>query len=405
MQKKKTIYAILAAVLLASLTIKLIFIFTYGNKLTLDSDDLNYIKSAVYLLKRGVFAFFNYDEPTVFVMPLYPLFLAGVFKVFGFGYEGMQAFRIIQAFAGTLTTLLVFLIGKRLFSAGTGLLAAALNAFYLPDIATCGYALTETIFTTLLCLIVLLSLSFSPTPSTGRFALLGAFWALCTLLRPTIAMYPLLLFTYLFLIHRCPLRKILKTGIAMAATFAIIMSPWWIRNFMEYGSFIPLTASSGNPMLQGTYVDYRQTHENIVYYKPGKTEVETAVKRMREGFRKDFWGYLRWFTIGKTYYFWFTVFYWKEYFGIAKEYVTVFHYILLLGFPGMAVLAAGDIKKYLLPVLIIFYFNAVHCVYMAFDRYAFPVLPLLCVFSAFFIQWAGRQALLHIKVLTEKFRH
>jgi len=34
------------------------------------------------------------------------------------------------------------------------------------------------------------------------------------------------------------------------------------------------------------------------------------------------------------------------------------------------------IGKYSLPVLVMLYFNATHCVYMAFDRYAFPMIPL-----------------------------
>ena len=124
----------------------------------------------------------------------------------------------------------------------------------------------------------------------------------------------------------------------MAITFVIIISPWWIRNYREYGMFIPLAASSGNPMLQGTYINYEQTPENIVYYKLGKNaletnqnEVETAKKRMIEGFKNDFWRYLKWYTIDKTLLFWRTGFYWREFLGVNQYQVILFHYIILLG--------------------------------------------------------------------------
>jgi len=132
---------------------------------------------------------------------------------------------------------------------------------------------------------------------------------------------------------------------------------------------IPLAASSGNPLLQGTYVNYEQTPENVVYYKLGKnafetnkTEVAVAKMRIKEEFKKDFWGYLKWYTIGKTNLFWRTVFYWKGFFNIPHSIVL---YIHLKG-----------IGKYSLPVLVMLYFNATHCVYMVFVFFDFKGFEL-----------------------------
>jgi len=50
----------------------------------------------------------------------------------------------------------------------------------------------------------------------------------------------------------------IKLGTVMFLAFVAVVSPWWIRNYREYGEFIPLAASSGNPLLQGTYVNYEQ---------------------------------------------------------------------------------------------------------------------------------------------------
>lgn len=407
MLRRDVYYRILTVIILLSLAIKLIMIFKYGNMLNLGSDDLNYVKSAVALLKNGILTYHNYNEPTVFIMPLYPMFLAMVFKVFGYGFAGLQAVRVIQALISCITIVYIFLMASDLFDKKAGIISAFLMAFYLPNITTSGYFLTETVFTALLCALIHYSLKVSKKPVLYKFMLLGVLWAAATLCRPTILFYPLFFFLYLFLYHRISLNKILKWSMSMMAVFALIMSPWWLRNYREYGVFIPLAASSGNPMLQGTYIDYVQNPDNIVHYEMGKNAFETnknemkAVKqRIRMELEKDFWGYLRWYTLGKTLKLWSVPFYWKRVFDIGIEHVFPFHCIILSGFIGIAILifkgayefmkggagrklAGNEFFRYFIPVSVILYFNLIHCVYMAFDRYAFPLMPLVSIFTGY----------------------
>ncbi len=383
---------VLGIFILLSLSIKLFLIFEYKNRLTLSSDDINYIKSAIVLLKKGIFTFQNVNEPTVFVMPLYPFFLAFIFKIFGFGFIGLQAVRIIQAVFSCVTILLVYFTAKKLFDYRTAILSAFFTAFYIPNITTAGYMLTETLFTMLLIFLIFLSLQFTNEPSIPKFTVLGGLWALVTLCRPTVALYPVLLAAYGYFYRRMRVYRMLKLFLAMLMSFTIVMLPWWIRNFKEYGEFIPLAISSGNPMLQGTYIDYVQNADNIVYYKLGKNAIETnnnevgaAKLRIKKGFQEDFWDYLEWYTVKKTVLYWCGAFYWQEVFGISKYVALAFHYVLLLGIPGILILTFRNFTRYILPVSVMVYFNAVHCVYMAFDRYAFPMMTLMSMFSAFFI--------------------
>ncbi|HPC99785.1 MAG TPA: glycosyltransferase family 39 protein [Acetivibrio sp.] len=383
---------ILGVIILISFIIKLVLIFIYQNRLTLASDDLNYVKSAVVLIKRGIYTFHNLNEPTVFVTPTYPFFLALVFRVFGYSLRGMQAVRIIQAVFSCVTILLTYLIAKELFNERVGLLASFFVAFYIPNIITVGFVLTETLFTMLLCLLIYLSLSFAKRPNNARSAVLGVLWAVITLCRPTIALYPVMLFIYLFWEKRLKIVEMAKMGGIMFTTFSVIMSPWWVRNYMEYGEFIPLAASSGNPFLQGTYVNYEQTPENIVYYKLGKnafetnkTETEVAKMRIKQEFKRDFARYLKWYTIDKAWMLWGTVFYWKRFFKIPSEYVIFCHYVLIYSaLCGTLILLFKNLKKYSLIMMLLLYYTAVHCVYMAFDRYAFPLIPLVTIISSYF---------------------
>ena len=365
-EKDKKTHMLLSFFIFFSLFIKLYLIFTQGNNLTLFSDDLNYVKSAVALVKKGIFVFHEYNEPTVFVTPVYPFFLAGIFKMFGYGFVGFQAARIIQAALSSITIALVFLTAKYLFSVKAALISAFLVSFYFPNVVTTGYFLTETLFTTLLALLIYLSLRFAASPKMLDFGLLGIVWAIAALCRPTIALYPAILFLYLFAYKKTNIKKAMKLGTFMAISFIIVMSPWWIRNYREYNEFIPLAASSGNPMLQGTYVNYRQTPENTVYYKLGKnafetnkTEIEVAKKKMIEGFKHDFPEYLKWYTIGKTRLFWGTVFYWREFMGISQHMVITIHYFILLGFVGIIIAMTREFSKHVLVPGLLVYFNAV----------------------------------------------
>lgn len=392
MKYKNKVHLILGVIILISFIIELVLILKYQNRLTLSSDDLNYVKSAVVLIKRGIYTFHNLNEPTVFVTPTYPFFIALIFKVFGYGLRGIQAVRIIQAVFSCVTILLTYLIAKELFNEKVGLLASFFVAFYIPNIITVGFVLTETLFTMLLCLLIYSSLLIAKRPNKARFALLGVLWAVITLCRPTIALYPVMLFIYLFWEKRLKVVEMVKLGSIMFIMFAVIMSPWWIRNYLEYGEFIPLAASSGNPFLQGTYINYEQTPENVVYYKLGKnafetneTEVEVAKIRIKQGFKKDFWRYLKWYTIDKAWLLWGTVFYWKQFFGISSNFVILNHYFLIFSsILGILILLFKSLKRYSLIIMLLLYYTAVHCVYMAFDRYAFPLIPLITIISSYF---------------------
>ena len=55
----------------------------------------------------------------------------------------------------------------------------------------------------------------------------------------------------------------------MLLAFTIVMAPWWIRNYAEYGIFAPLAESSGNLVTRYLY-RYNQTPDKTVLYRLGK---------------------------------------------------------------------------------------------------------------------------------------
>ncbi|WP_242855950.1 hypothetical protein [Ruminiclostridium josui] len=175
----------------------------------------------------------------------------------------------------------------------------------------------------------------------------------------------------------------------MALIFIVFALPWWARNYNEYNMFIPLTASSGNPLLQGTYVNYIQTPENTTNYEIGKTALETdsierkvAFKRIREGFKNYFFKYLYWYTLGKTFYFWAFPFYWNDVLGISYWLAVIYHiFIVITAIYGVVKGIKDSIfMKSSLIIFIALYFNFLHCIYMSFDRYAYPIMGIICIY-------------------------
>ena len=122
----------MALILLSvSALIRFYTVFKYGSSLTLASDDLNYIKSAAVLLEEGRLVFHQYNEPTVFIMPGYPFFLAGIFALFGTGLEGMQAVRLIQVILQVFSLYFIYRIAAYTFNRTAGIISLLLLTFYM----------------------------------------------------------------------------------------------------------------------------------------------------------------------------------------------------------------------------------------------------------------------------------
>lgn len=356
----------------------------------MNNDDVKYIRSAWTFLDTGMLTYQNADEPTVFIMPGLPLTLAFFMSVFG-KIEGITAFRIFQVILQTFSLFLVFFIGRKTFNSRVAIMACGLNLFYVAEFYAATLILTEVIFKFLLLLLVYISFYAVEEKRTRYYVLGGLVWGAACLFRPTIAAYPAVIFV-IWLIKRYTLSEMFKYTVITLTIFSAVLSPWWIRNDKIYDRFIPLTLSSGNPFLQGTYVNYDQS-KDYTNYTIGKTEIESNQNQMNAGIdRLKTYGvkeplkYLYWYTLGKSFYLWRIPFYWKEILGVPIIAAAIFHVIIL----GMAVAGIirsfkGKDKRFTLTFTVIVYFNLIYLPYYAFERYAYPVMPFVMIFAAFTI--------------------
>ena len=152
---------------------------------------------------------------------------------------------------GVLTAYVVYRTVTLFCSGWAGLFAAA--HFLIPNLAWMNHVLlTETPY------MFFLSLAVYETVCLGecfeRKHAVRYLIAVMTGLMFRTNMLLLPLFTGVYLLFRhISVRKLLKSAAAVCCALLLFVIPWSIRNYVQFGAFIPITYGGGNPFLLGTY--------------------------------------------------------------------------------------------------------------------------------------------------------
>lgn len=371
-----------------------------GNLQNPDQDDVKFIRSAQILASTGKYVYHDVTYPTVFMMPGLSYTLAFFILAFGKLTTALTAFRIFQAILQTLCLLLVFFIGRKIFNSKIAVFAVFLNSIYLPEAWVSNLILTETLFKFFVLNLIYFAL-YALEKKSYLYYIFGAVsWGLATLYRPTIATFPIVILI-MWIIKKYNFKEILKFTIIVSIIFCAILSPWWLRNYNIFHKFIPLTKATGNPFLQGTYINYNQKSKltdglNYSQFKyPAETElknndveIEIAKYRLKNLVPRNPLGYVYWYTIGKTACQIGTAMYWVSFLGIHPAFIFLYHYILVIcSIIGIKYFIKNK-KRNVMGILIlasIIYFIIVYLPFFAFSRYFYPAMPLVIIFAASYL--------------------
>jgi 4-amino-4-deoxy-L-arabinose transferase-like glycosyltransferase len=233
----------LGAVLVAALGIRLLYVFTAGIEIgpRLQYDMSFYHAAGRSLAKGRGLTFFG--VPSAMWPPGYPLMIAAAYRV---SDAPLVAVQVWQAVLGTLTCLITFLIGRRLFSPAHGLAAAALLAFSPEVISFTPLVLTEVLYTTMFAGLVLLFVRWNadPTCGNGRWASYGMLVGMAALVRGIALLFPLVLGA-VWLSMRVPLRTTMGRLVAVGAGLLLTLTPWAVRNQLVLGSPVFVSTEIG----------------------------------------------------------------------------------------------------------------------------------------------------------------
>lgn len=403
--EKRIIKITLAVTCSVFLLVCLYSIFRYGNATLLgnlskpNNDDVKFIRSAWILAQTGNYVYHKPPQPTVFMMPGLPFFLAFLVLIFG-KFGAITAFRVVQAVVQTLSLLLTFFIGRKVFNSKVGAIAVVLSALYFVDVWVSNLILTETFFKFFVLALAYFSI-WAIQENKARYYILAALaWGLATLFRPTIATYPIVIL-FIWLIRKFPVKEMLKYALLSALVFCAVLSPWWIRNYEVFHKFIPLTLATGNPFLQGTYINYDQSSRltdglNYSQFKyPASTEIANNAVEMAIGkYRlaklvpKHPLQFLLWYTVGKAFWQLNFPFYWVPILGVPIQAVMLCHYLALVtALLGILLyLRNKDTERFgMLLLATIVYFILVYLPFYAFSRYFYPAMPFVFIFAAYYV--------------------
>lgn len=192
--------------------------------------------------------------PTEHTVPLYPVFIAAVYAVFG---QNNSAVRVAQSAIDLLTCLLVAFVSFRLApsklrkpAAFMGLIIYGFLCWF--TVSWTRYVLAETLASFLTMLAVTASIITLRT-ERWRWLVVGFICGVALLVRADsvllVAAFGLFL---LIQIARLRTLKSVVNVLLFCAAIPLVLAPWIARNYIAFGKFQPLSSPVGMP--HGEYV-------------------------------------------------------------------------------------------------------------------------------------------------------
>ena len=282
-----------------------------GSPAPLTPDAHGYLDAGSRLAQDRYFAYVNpYVEldtepsPNATSLPGYPAFIAFAKVLSGDSLDVVTTVRIMQAIISSLTIWAIFSIASTVGAPRSALMAALIAASYVPMWWSYNNALTEELF---MCLIsyAMLALLRASTSRTRRQALLlsvtvGIIASAALYVRAAAAPWLLVSGVVLLVFDRGHRRRHLLCGAVVAIIVVSLFTPWWVRNFDIYGSFVPLSTGGQTGSLIATFDDWKDLSAIEPYFLEGplspKEEVEqdrriakAANERLMAQLREDPW--------------------------------------------------------------------------------------------------------------------
>jgi len=319
-------------------------------------------------------------RPTARVTPVYPLFLAGVYSVFGLN---RPAVLILQALLGALLVFYIYRLGGQVFSRRVAAIAAGAAVVYWPFIAAGMKLLSEALFIPLLAATGYYTVLALKHRRPGPAATAAVITALTILTRPIILYFSAVVFFVLawdFFRHKN--KRALSVSLLYLGILVLIHIPWIARNYRVFGHFIPTNTASGavlyagNLPREGKKFGYSlRKHElepcrQYVFDLPEVEQSKALTEMALEGLKSQppagiaklfllkflfFWMPFDWEVLGNragifnTWFFWVGIFslYWLRHLKWREEY---FYPVALVAYFSLICLVAYGSPRMRLPV-------------------------------------------------------
>lgn len=212
--------------------------------------DATIYDSEAYALAKGDGYVDFQGMPTAHWPPGYPLALAPLYRL---SDNSLLVASLFNAVLGSLTVGLLYLLGARIFGRLAGLAAALALALFPNQVFFTSQTMTETLFTTLfvlsLVLVVYLLLASKP-PRLWHLALVGVLLGGASLVRGEAVLLFAVIAPALYLRWRS-WRATLGYSAVLVLGMALVIAPWTVRNIVRMKAPILISTSATEALWVG----------------------------------------------------------------------------------------------------------------------------------------------------------
>lgn len=222
----------------------------------------------------------------------YPATVGGLKKLGDIMWWGRSTFsvKMMNGVFGALTSVFVFLLASRLIDRRVGFVAGALHALFPSQIFYTGTVLSESLFTMLLVLGMLVLL-WKPWTREGipwpQLFAAGLILSYATMTRGITLAFPLVLFA-VWVVQLGSWKRAAFQAAVVWAGIAVLVVPWSVRNSLAYDTLVGPSTNLGDDLCIGNYLGAQGafTLEGKCFEDTeGLAPHEVEIERNREGVR------------------------------------------------------------------------------------------------------------------------
>ncbi len=182
-----------------------------------------------------------FGDTTYFRAPFYVYCLALLYTLFG---TSLWVSRVFGALVGLGSVAVTYLIGKRIFSAKIGLVAALLQSLHPVMIYFEGELLLDPLFTLLLQLAVYGLLVWFEKKAAGQALVTGLLLGLALITRPTALVFiPLIVLAMAASLRNAAVWA--KHSVIFVLAVLVVIAPIFVRNLVVAGDWVPVASQGG----------------------------------------------------------------------------------------------------------------------------------------------------------------
>lgn len=181
------------------------------------------------------------DQSSALMPPVYAIFVAGVYAIFGVGtFAATLVLQAVNAAATSLAVALVFGVARALASSRVAWLAAFIAAINPIVLGFADYVWDTSLFSLGVITAVWLCVRLSTeSERIGRWIGFGFFLGALALLNPALTVaYPILVLWPVVCARGWKLRPIVQATVWAVFGWAIAIAPWTVRNYVQLGELV-----------------------------------------------------------------------------------------------------------------------------------------------------------------------